>query len=108
MSKKTHVEVMEALMSSKSVKEYMLQEQVQLGIKILKRRLDLGLTQSEVVSLSKKKNTPITQAQLSKIENGDPSITMTVYKKALTTLGGHIKVDVEFDDASIKKELQSI
>lgn len=108
MSKKTHVEVMDALMNSNSVEEYMRQEQVQLGIKILKRRLELGLTQTQVVALSKKRNASITQAQLSKIENGDPSIKITVYKKALKTLGGHIKIDVEFNDSPSKKELQKI
>ena len=108
MSKKTHAEVMDALMNSKSVKDYMRQEQVQLGIKILKRRLELGLTQMQVVALSKERNVPITQAQLSKIENGDPRIKITVYKKALETLGGHIKVDVDFNDPTSEKELQTI
>lgn len=108
MSKKTHAEVMDALMNSKSVQDYMRQEQVQLGIIILKKRLELGLTQMQVVALSKKRNVSITQAQLSKIENGDPSIKIAVYKKALETLGGHIKVDVDFNNPPSKKELQTI
>ena len=107
MSNKTHAEVMDALMNSKSVKDYMSQEQVQLGVKIFKRRLELGLTQAQVVMKSKEKNVPITQAQLSNIENGDPSIKINVYKRALETLGGHMKVDVDFNDPPSKKELQT-
>lgn len=108
MSKKTHADVMDALMNSQSVKDYMSQEQVQLGVKILKKRLELGLTQTQVVALSKKRNVPITQAQLSRIENGDPSLKIDLYKRALTTLGGHMKVDVDFNDPPTKKELQTI
>lgn len=108
MAKKTHADVMADLMDSQSVKDYMNQEQVQLGIKVLTKRLELGLTQKQVVALSKIRNVSITQPQLSKIENGDPSLKVDLYERALKALGGHIKYDVDFDNPPTKKELQTI
>jgi hypothetical protein len=51
---------------------------------MIKTRLNANSSSNEI----KRKNVSITQARLSKIENGDLSIKVNVYKRALKTLGG--------------------
>jgi transcriptional regulator with XRE-family HTH domain len=66
----------------------------------LKRRIELNLTQQEVVALSKKHEKSITQAQLSKIEIGDENVTLQTYEKALYVLGLS-GVKLEFSDKEL-------
>lgn len=64
----------------------------------LQKRLDLGLTQSQLITIANRKDIKLTQAQLSRVENGDPNLGVPVYKNALHALGGHLKLGVQFDD----------
>lgn len=108
MNKQTHNDVMANLMKSQSVKNYLDQEQVKLGVIILKKRLDLGLTQSQLITIANRKDIKLTQAQLSRVENGDPNLGVPVYKNALHALGGHLKLGVQFDDEPKQKVLAHI
>lgn len=100
--------MMDTLMAVPEVKEHINSLTVQLGLKILKQRIELNLTQTQVIKLAKYKGIQLTQAQLSRIENGDTNTSIEVYKRALNVLGGSMKVEVEFDHPPTKRELLNI
>lgn len=100
--------MMDTLMAVPEVKEHINSLPVQLGLKILKQRIELNLTQTQVIKLAKYKEIQLTQAQLSRIENGDTNTSIEVYKRALNVLGGSMKVEVEFDHPPTKRELLNI
>lgn len=100
MTKHTQKDVMKRLKSLPEVQEHLNKLPVQLGKQILKRRIELNLTQQEVVALSKKHKKSITQAQLSKIEIGDENVTLQTYEKALYVLGLS-DVKLEFSDKEL-------
>lgn len=104
MAKQTHRDVMNNLKSLTKVREHLNKLPVQLGKQILKQRIELGLTQKQVVILSRRHNRPITQAQLSKIEIGDENVTLHTYEKVLEALGA-TNVNIDFDNAPTEKEL---
>lgn len=108
MSNKTFTDMMDKLMDIPEVEEHINSLPVQLGLKVLKQRMELNLTQSQVIKLAKYKGIQLTQAQLSRIENGDTNTSIDVYKRALNVLGGSMKVEVEFDHPPTERELQNI
>lgn len=108
MTKKTFSDLMDTLMTVPGVKEHINSLPVQLGIEVHKQRIKLNLTQNQVIKLADKKGLQLTQAQLSRVENGDTGTSIDVYKRALNVLGGSLKVDVDFDHPPTEKELQTI
>lgn len=108
MANKTFTDLMDTLMDVPEVEEHINSLPVQLGLKVLKQRMELNLTQSQVIQLAKNKGIQLTQAQLSRIENGDTSTSIDVYKRALNVLGGSMKVNIEFDHPPTERELLNI
>ena len=100
--------MMETLMDVPGVNDHINSLSVQLGLKVLRQRMELNLTQNQVIKLAKHKGIQLTQAQLSRIENGDTNTGIDVYKKALNVLGGSLKVEVEFDHPPTERELLNI
>lgn len=108
MTDKTFTDLMDKLMEVPEVKQHINSLPVQLGLKVLKKRIEMDLTQKQVVRLAEVRKIPLTQAQLSKIENGDTEISIDKYLDALHVLGGRLIPDVEFDNPPTEKELQTI
>lgn len=86
MTGKTFTDLMDTLMDVPEVEEHINSLTVQLGLKVLKQRIELNLTQSQVIKLAKNKGIKLTQTQLSRIENGDTNTSIGVYKQALNIL----------------------
>lgn len=99
---------MDTLMEVPEVKQHIDSLPVQLGLEVLKKRIELDLTQTQVIKLAGIRKVPLTQAQLSRIENGDTEISVDKYLDALHVLGGHLKPEIEFDNPPTKQELQTI
>lgn len=78
------------------IKEHMESLEVQFGNKILKRRIDLGLTQERLVELIKQRGDLITQATVSKVECGEGNFGSDTYNKILSALGGITDFDIVF------------
>lgn len=99
---------MRLLDSVPGVTEHMESLEVIMAKKILKRRLDLGLTQSQVVERVYKQGASITQATVSKVECGDKTISTDTYNKIFTALGGITNLDIQFGELpkSSKKILE--
>lgn len=108
MTKKTFTDLMDTLMSVPEVKEHVNSLPVQLAIEVHKKRIELNLTQKQVIKLAKIRKIPLTQAQLSRIENGDRDISTDKYLDALRVLGGHINPKINYDNPPTEKELQAI
>lgn len=98
---------MELLDQVPGVKEHMNSFEVIMGEKILKRRLELGLTQSDLVELIKISGKKITQATISKVESGDSTIGTDTYNKILDALGGISEVKIEFGEFT-KSEIKKL
>jgi transcriptional regulator with XRE-family HTH domain len=96
---------MKRLKNVPGVEDHLNKFSVIMGKKILKRRLELGMTQQKVVQLIKEKGGTMTQARLSKIECGDDSITANTYNKVLDALGGLDDITPEFKENPNSKEL---
>lgn len=88
MTNKNFNDVMEMLRQVPKVNEHLNKLSVIMGKKILKRRLELGLTQKEVVNIIKNHGDTITQATLSKVESGADNIKSETYDKIFLALGG--------------------
>lgn len=84
---KDYNELIELLDKVPGVQEHMNSLEVQLGKKILQRRIKKGLTQSDVVDIVLKQGERITQKTISKVENGDAVIESNTYKKIFKALG---------------------
>lgn len=108
MANRTFTDLMDTLMEVPEVKQHTNSLPVQLGLEVMKKRIELDLTQAQVVKLAGIRKVSLTQAQLSKIENGDTEMSIDKYLDALHVLGGHLKPDIEFDNPPTKQELQTI
>lgn len=108
MAKKTFIDLMGTLKKVPGVEDHLNSLPVQLGLKVLKQRIELELTQTQVIKLATKRDISLTQAQLSRVENGDTGTSIDVYKRALNVLGGSLQVDVDFDHPPTEKELQTL
>lgn len=98
-------EVMALLKTVPGVTEHLESIQVKLGKEILKRRLELGLTQSIIVDyLRNQHGFPITQPMLSKMESGVKNIESQTYQKVFDALGGIADMNIKF--GPIPEELQ--
>lgn len=105
---KQHEDLMRLLDEVPGVVEHMQSFEVQMGEKILGRRLQLGLTQTQVVELIRQQGELITQATVSKVESGDTTVTTDTYNKILKVLGGISNMSIEFGELpkSCKKILE--
>lgn len=91
-------EIMDLLLTVKGVKEHLDSIQVRLGKEILKRRLELGWTQEDVVVHCRELGEPITQSTLSKMESGAKNIKGETYQKVFDALGGIKGLNIEFGE----------
>ncbi|MUV38660.1 hypothetical protein JNUCC1_02514 [Lentibacillus sp. JNUCC-1] len=105
MSKKSYEDLMATLKTAPGVSEHLNKHSVIMGKKILKRRLQLGLTQKEVIEAIRSNNAKITQATLSKVECGDDNITSKTYDKIFNVLGGLEDIEPKFTRDPKKNEI---
>lgn len=103
---KKHKDLMSLLDQVPGVKEHMNSFEVQMGKKILQRRIELGLTQSQLVDLIIENGERVTQATISKVECGDASVGSDTYNKIFNALGGLENLEIQFGEypKSVKKE----
>lgn len=95
---KRHEDLMRLLDEVPGVEEHMQSFEVQMGEKILERRLQAGLTQTQVVEIVRQQGEPITQATISKVECGDTTVGSDTYNKILKALGGISNLNIEFGE----------
>ncbi|MED4287375.1 helix-turn-helix transcriptional regulator [Priestia megaterium] len=93
-----HKRLMDLLDEVPGVKEHMDSLQVQMGKKILKRRLELGMTQKRLAEIICENGEKITQATISKVECGETSVESDTYSKIFNALGGLKNLDIEFGE----------
>lgn len=93
-----HADLMALLDQVPGVKEHMESFEVQMGEKILKRRIELGLTQNNLVEMVRGRGDEITQATVSKVERGDHTVNSETYEKILSALGGVKTLNIEFGE----------
>lgn len=70
---------------------------------MLKRRLELGMTQEKLVEAVKQQGDEITQATISKIESGHRGIKNDTYDKVFRALGGLESLNVQFGPSQNKR-----
>lgn len=92
--------VMDLLKSVPGVTEHLESLQVKLGKEILKRRMELGWTQAQLVEKCNAKGMRITQPMLSKMESGIKNIESQTYQNVMDVLGGIKKLGIEFGPVS--------
>lgn len=95
---KQHEDLMRLLDEVPGVSEHMQSFEVQMGEKILKRRIELGLTQTQVVEIIRHQGDRITQATISKVECGDAAVGTDTYNKIMKALGGITNINIEFGE----------
>lgn len=92
--------IMNLLKTVPGVTEHLDSLQVKLGKEILKRRMELGWTQAQIVEKCNEEGTRITQPMLSKMESGMRNIESQTYQSVMDVLGGIKKLDIEFGPVS--------
>lgn len=93
-----HEDLMKLLDEVPGVTAHMKSFEVQMAEKILERRLQIGLTQTQVVEIVRQQGESITQATISKVECGDATVGSDTYNKVLKALGGVSKLSIEFGE----------
>lgn len=104
---KKHDDLMKLLHQVPGVKEHMERFEMKMGIEVFRRRVELGLTQAELVEMINQNGEKITQATISKVERGEINVSSDTYNKIFNALGGIDDVDFSFSDCpkSMKREL---
>lgn len=95
---KKHEDVMRLLEQVPGVTEHMQSFEVQMGKTILKRRLELKITQLQLVEMVRLQGENINQSTISKVESGDNTVQSETYQKILTALGGMKVLQIEFGE----------
>lgn len=98
MMSKRFEDVMDLLKTVPGVKDHLESFEVQMGKQILKRRIELGWSQQELVNRCRARGITITQPMLSKIETGNRNIESQTYNKVFDVLGGIQAIEVRFGD----------
>ncbi|MBM7581087.1 helix-turn-helix transcriptional regulator [Jeotgalibacillus terrae] len=97
--RKDHENVMDMLNQVPGVKEHLSSMEVIMANKIIKRRIQLGLTQNDLVKLIRENGSSITQATISKVESGSSNIGSETYTKIINALGGIEDMEIQFGDS---------
>lgn len=82
----THRETMKKLMDISTVREHMNRPEVKKGREVLKKRLELGLSQGVVVGYAKSKGIECSTEDLSRAEVGDTELSIEFYNTILSIL----------------------
>lgn len=93
---KKHEDLMRLLDQVPGVEDHMESFEVIMGQKILQRRIELGLTQSQLVERICAQGDRITQATISKVETGDGTVGSDTYNKIFKALGRIASLDVNY------------
>lgn len=96
-------EVMDLLKTVPGVTEHLNSLQVKLGKEILKRRMELGWTQANLVEKCVAHGISLTQPMLSKMESGMRNIEARTYQNVISVLGGIEELHIKF--GSVPNEL---
>lgn len=105
MTKKNFNDVMKMLKEVPGTDEHLNSFSVLMGKKILKRRIQIGLTQQAVVNEINKTGKKITQSTLSKVESGDVNTTSDTYDKIFKALGELSDITPEYRGRPKSREL---
>ncbi|SDN64523.1 Pou domain-N-terminal to homeobox domain-containing protein [Alkalicoccus daliensis] len=98
MTRKNFDDVMQMLKQVPGTEKHLNSFSVLMGKKILKRRIELGLTQQELIVEIRKNGSNITQSTLSKVESGDANATSDTYNKIFYALGELSVITPEYRD----------
>lgn len=96
--------IMDNLSKLPKVQQHMNKLHVQLAKQIYGRRLEKGLTQTNVVELIRKKGGKVTQAQLSRIETANEKINIATYEEVLEVLDFD-NIDITFRKTPSKRTI---
>lgn len=87
-----HRDLMKKIRSVPAVAENRKSIHFKLGIAILKKRLELNLTQEELVERVKANGGTITQATISKMESAETDVKLSTFVKVLEALDATVEV----------------
>lgn len=96
----THQELMKKIGSVPAVAENRRSLHYKMGMAVLKKRLELNLTQEQLVERIKANGASITQATISKVESAETEVKAGTYEKLIEVLG----IEVELVDVQKKNE----
>lgn len=102
-----HNEIMNRFKTVPGVKEYLESFQVQVGKQILQRRIEMGLTQQQIVEKCREKGFNITQSMLSKMETGSKNIEINTYQNVLNAIG-FMGVELRFSDDMLNEKKMTL
>lgn len=92
----THQELMKKIGSVPAVAENRKSLHYKMGMAVLKKRLELNLTQEQLVERIKANGGSITQATISKVESAETEVKAGTYEKLIEVLGIEVEiVDVQ-------------
>lgn len=102
---KNHEDLKQILNQVPGVKEHLAKPSIFKGKQILKRRIELGLTQTDLIDKARKNGIILTQSTLSKAESGHEGITNGTFDKIVESLGGIDDLKMQFKESSKRDEL---
>lgn len=88
----THKELMKKIESVPSVAENRKSLHYKMGMAVLQKRLELNLTQEQLVERIKAKGGSITQATISKVESAETDVKAATYEKLIEVLGITVEI----------------
>jgi predicted transcriptional regulator len=95
----THEDLKKLLNQVPGVKEHLTKPSIIKGKEILKRRHELGLTQSDLIREARKMGIILTQSTVSKAESGHEGITNGTFDRIVEALGGIEDLILQFPKA---------
>lgn len=102
---KNHEDLKKLLNQVPGVKEHLTKPSIIKGKEILKRRLELGLTQTDLIKVAGKRGIILTQSTVSKAEGGHEGITNGTFDKIVEALGGIEDLKLQFKESPKSKRL---
>jgi transcriptional regulator with XRE-family HTH domain len=105
MAKHNYDDVMKMLKAVPGVEEHLKKPSVIQGKRIAKRRIELGLTQLELVKVAREKGIVLTQATISKAEAGHEGVTNGSIDRIIEALGGIEDLELSFKVLPKRKQL---
>jgi len=101
----SHRDLMKKIRSVPAVAENRKSMHFKLGIAILKKRLELNLTQEELVERVKANGGTITQATISKMESAETDVKLSTFEKVLEALEATVEVVDNTTSATLEVEV---
>jgi predicted transcriptional regulator len=105
---KNHEDLKKLLNQVPGVKEHLTKPSIIKGKEILKRRIELGLTQSDLIREAREIGIILTQSTVSKAESGHEGITNGTFDKIVEALGGIEDLTLQFKESPNGRKLINV